>query len=116
MYETVDLSAAHLYHYVNIVNIKAPCSHISRHQNALGSRFSELIESIFSLTLRKVAMNELELSKVLSCKGIDVFLGLTEDEDLLVSVLLNEFLNVGYFVWERVGDDGFVFQLCWQLC
>jgi len=100
MNEAVYLSTAHLYYDINIVNVKATCSYISRDQNAFGSRFSKFIKSIFSLTLRKVAMNELELSKVLLCKRIDVSLGVAEDEDLLVSILLNEFLDVGYFVWE----------------
>ena len=100
MNETVYLSTAHLYYDIDIINVKASSSHISRDQNAPGSRFSKFIEGIFSLALRKVAVNELELSKVLLCKRIDVFLGLAEDEDLLVSVLLNEFLDVGYFVWE----------------
>ena len=100
MYETVYLSTAHLYYDINIVNVKASCSYISCDQNAPGSRFSKFIKSIFSLTLRKVTVNELELSKILLGKCIDVFLGVAEDEDLLVSVLLDEFLNVGYFVWE----------------
>lgn len=100
MYETVYLSAAHLYYDINIVNVKASCSHIGGDQNAPGARFSKFIESIFSLTLRKVTMNELELSKVLLSKCIDVSFGVAEDEHLLVSILLNEFLDVGYFVWE----------------
>ena len=100
MNETVYLSTAHLYYDIDIVNVKASSSHISRDQNAPGSRLSKFIKSIFSLPLRKVTMNELELSKVLLGKRIDVSLGVAEDEDLLVSILLNEFLNVGYFVWE----------------
>ena len=98
MDEAVNLSAPHLDHNINVINIKTSCCNISANQNRFWSWPFKFPKSIFSLVLLHIAVNWCKLSKFKFFKISSFIFGFHKDNNFLISIFLNVLLDVSNFI------------------
>jgi len=104
--EAVLLLAVEVDDYIDVVNVQASRGDVSADQDVASAFVSVFVECVFSLVLLQVSVDGQELCKLNFFEFPNFSLCLCENYDLLVLVGLDELLDVGHFVFERVGDDG----------
>ena len=82
--------AASLDYNINVIDVEASGCHIRADEYAAGAGLLELGESILSLILCQVAMNRVELGKLLISERSRLLLCLCEDECFQVRVRRDE--------------------------